>query len=462
METLSFNFDEDPEPEPVPRRTVYTVAELTEGIQSLLSAEFEDVRVSGEISGFKIWSSGHAYFNLRDNSALLKSVVWKSSLRYMKVKPADGMSVVARGSIDVRAERGEYQLIVSSLEAQGEGALLAAFERLKQRLAAKGLFDAARKRSLPPHPRRIGIVTSPKGAVIRDMISVLARRSPGIQVRLYPTPVQGEGAVEGICAGVAYFSQSGWAEVIIAGRGGGSLEDLWAFNEEAVARAIAASAVPVISAVGHETDFTIADFVADLRAPTPSAAAELAVPDQGALLDRLGMLRTRTVRAMEHRLNLMRRRMAERGAERALRLLQSRIGRLQQRIDDREYAIEAALRRRLAGRRAKLDELDRRLRRQDLRLRLAHARQRLLHAEGRLAGLIRQTLSAARERLSPLFARLEALSPLAVLERGYAIVETSGLRVVKDPAQVPAGSRVHVRVAHGRFDARVEAGGEER
>jgi exodeoxyribonuclease VII large subunit len=234
--------------------------------------------VSGEISGVKLASSGHYYFNLKERDAVLKCVAYRSANRYWKFKPADGLAVLARGHIDVYEMRGEYQLQVDVLEPQGIGALQLAFEQLKKKLAGEGLFAAERKRPLPRFPRRIGIVTSPRGAAIADIVHILSRRFPGLAIRLYPALVQGPGAAEEVCRGIDYFSRTGWPDVVIVGRGGGSLEDLWTFNEEAVARSIAACSVPVISAVGHETDVTIADFVADLRAPTPSAAAELAVP----------------------------------------------------------------------------------------------------------------------------------------------------------------------------------------
>src|ERR1700723_3428497 len=258
-----------------PDRKTFTVAELNARIRGLLGDEFDDVWVAGEISGTKNATSGHCYFTLKDHDAQLRCVCFRQSLRYLKVKPQDGMAVLARGHIDVYEARGEYQLLVEAIEPQGHGALQFAFEQLKKKLAAEGLFDPGRKRPIPRLPQRIGIVTSPTGAVVRDITEILSRRFPGLHLRIYPALVQGEGSVEAVCRGIEYFSNSGWPQVVIVARGGGSLEDLWTFNEEAVARAIAASTVPIISAVGHETDFTIADFVADLRAATPSAAAEL-------------------------------------------------------------------------------------------------------------------------------------------------------------------------------------------
>src|SRR5262249_36259077 len=265
--------------------------------RGVLDQEFRDVRVTGEISGLKLAASGHYYFTLKERESQIKAVAFRSAHRYWKFKPQDGMAVLARGRVDGYEGRGEYQLLVEMLEPQGAGALQLAFEALKKKLAAEGLFDAERKRPLPRFPRRIGIVTSPRGAAIADLVQILTRRFPGLHIRLYPALVQGEGSVEDICRGLEYFSRTKWADLIIVGRGGGSLEDLWTFNEEAVARAIARSSMPVVSAVGHETDVTIADFVADLRAPTPSAAAEMVVPAREEVIERIWVMRGKAVQA---------------------------------------------------------------------------------------------------------------------------------------------------------------------
>lgn len=434
---------------------VWTVTGLTAEIHRLLSRNFNDLRVAGEISSYKVWQSGHAYFTLKDAGAQIRCVLFRNSLRYMKFRPQDGLAVVARGSVEVRQERGEYQFIVSGLEPQGFGELQLAFEQLKQRLAAEGLFDQDRKRPLPPFPERIGIVTSPRGAVIRDMLSVLRRRWPGVHVRLYPTQVQGEGAVEGVCEGLRYFSESDWADIVIVGRGGGSLEDLWTFNEEAVARAIASSAVPVVSAVGHETDFTIADFVADLRAPTPSAAAELVTPSAIERLQRIDSLRTHAVRAARYRLAELNRRLSERGLDRAETLVSRRIGRGAQRVDELDYALRIAVRRRLAGKSDRWRGLDRRLSRLDLRLRLNAWKQRLDALERRLAERMRFKLTGAQRQLDPLAAQLNALSPLNILERGYAIVEDAYGRILKRSADTSPGESIQVRLHEGRVRAEV-------
>ncbi len=440
-----------------PQRRVFTVAELDRALRQILEADFDDLWVAGEISGCKTVTSGHCYFTLKDRDSQLKCVCFKGSLRYLKFKPQDGVSVIARGRLDLFPGRLDVQMIVESIEPQGHGALQLAFDQLKRKLAAEGLFEAVRKRPLPRFPRRIGIVTSPTGSVVRDMVQILSRRFPGIHVRLYPAQVQGEGAVEAVCRGLEYFSGSGWAEVVIVGRGGGSLEDLWTFNEEAVARAIARSSVPVVSAVGHETDFTIADFVADLRAPTPSAAAELVICTRQELLDRLDALRGQIERAAYFRIAQLARKLHQQGIDRPSAVLHRRIGRLMQRVDELDYHVRARLQALLETRRRRLREKQERLRAMDLRLKLGRGRRRLEIAEGALPQRIRLRLMEARRRFEPLPAQLAQLSPLRVLERGYAIVENES-GVVKEPAAAPPGSDVRVRLARGRLKARVLEG----
>ena len=434
---------------------VYTVTSLTTAIHRLLTLNFDDVRVQGEISGYKVWSSGHAYFTLKDSGAQVRCVLFRNVARYMKVKPADGMAVKLRGSVEVRQERGEYQLVVSGIELQGEGELQMAFDRLKRKLLEEGLFEVGRKRPLPAYPVRIGVVTSPKGAVIRDIISVLGRRWPVARVRLYPTKVQGEGAIEGVCDALARLGGSGWPEVIILARGGGSIEDLWTFNEEAVARAIAACPVPVVSGVGHETDFTIADFVADLRAPTPSAAAELIAPDREELLSRIVNLRGRAERSMTFALMRLGRRLSERGATRAGRLVERLIGRAQQRTDELEYGLRSALLLRLGNVEKRMEMLSRRLRQRDPRLWLAGSVHRARTIDARLAAAMAGAARPLAERLALLSARLDALSPLNVLTRGYAIVEGPE-GILRDAASASPGDAVNIRLAKGRLGARVE------
>src|SRR5713226_2747194 len=400
-----------------PSRKTYTVAELSACIRGLLGSEFNDIWVAGEISGCRMASSGHCYFTLKDQTAQVRCVCYKMTARYLKFKPQDGVAVLARGRIDLYDARGEVQLVVEALEPQGHGVLQFAFEQLKKKLAAEGLFDTARKRPIPRLPRRIGVVTSPTGAVIRDITQILSRRFPGLHIRLYPALVQGEGSIDAVSRAIEYFSSSDWAEVVIVARGGGSLEDLWTFNEEAVARAIAASRAPVISAVGHETDFTIADFVADLRAPTPSAAAELVICTREQLLEQIGVSEHKLVQSVRYRLAMAARRLHNQGVERASAVVHRNIGRLQQRVDELEYRLRERITSRQAGRGKRLEELATRLRSLDLRLRFAAARRRLEAAETALAQLARLRLTRAQGSLEPLLAHLTQLSPLKILER---------------------------------------------
>jgi exodeoxyribonuclease VII large subunit len=438
-----------------PTRKTYTVAELNAAIRGLLGDEFNDIWVAGEISGSKIASSGHCYFTLKDHDAQLRCVCFRASLRYLKFKPQDGIAVLARGRIDVYETRGEYQLQVELLEPQGHGVLQFAFEQLKKKLAAEGLFDAARKRAIPRLPRRIGIVTSPSGAVIRDITQILSRRFPGLHIRLYPATVQGEGSIEAVLRAIEYFSGSGWPDVVILARGGGSLEDLWTFNEEAVARAIVASSVPVISAVGHETDFTIADFVADLRAPTPSAAAELVIGTREQLFDQLDVFDHKLLQSVRYRLAMAARRLHQHGVERASAILHRGIGRLQQRVDELEYRLRERTGAAAAARRQRLEQLIVRLRSLDLRLRIAAARRRLEAADTAILQLVRMRLTRAHGRLDPLIAHLTQLSPLKILERGYALVTDAAGRIVKESTDAPVGSEIDVRLAKGQIAARV-------
>jgi len=438
-----------------PTRKTYTVAELNAAIRGLLGDEFNDIWVAGEISGSKTASSGHCYFTLKDHDAQLRCVCFRASLRYLKFKPQDGIAVLARGRIDVYEARGEYQLQVELLEPQGHGALQFAFEQLKKKLAAEGLFDAARKRAIPRLPRRIGIVTSPSGAVIRDITQILSRRFPGLHIRLYPATVQGEGSIEAVLRAIEYFSGSGWPEVVILARGGGSLEDLWTFNEEAVARAIVASSVPVISAIGHETDFTIADFVADLRAPTPSAAAELVIGTREQLFDQLDVFDHKLVQSVRYGLAMAARRLHRQGVERASAVLHRGIGRLQQRVDELEYRLRERTGTAAAMRRQRLEQLLARLRSLDLRLRIAAARRRLEAADAAILQLARLRITRAHGRLDPLTAHLTQLSPLKILERGYALVTDANGRIVKEPADAPVGSEIDVRLARGQIAASV-------
>jgi exodeoxyribonuclease VII large subunit len=439
----------------VPERRIWSLRELSDDIRAALDRGFSNIWVSGEISGTKLVPSGHCYFTLKDADAQIKCVCWKLSWWRLKFKPKDGIQVLVRGRVDIYEQRSEYQFVVEAIEPQGGGALQLAFEQLKQKLLADGLFDASRKRPLPRFPSRIGIVSSPKGAVIRDFIEILSRRFPGLHVRLFPARMQGPGSVEDIRRGLEYFGASGWAQITVIARGGGSLEDLWTFNEEAVARAIAASPIPVVSAIGHETDITIADFVADLRAPTPSAAAEMIVCTRQELLDRIEASRLQAGRAISFRLTVLARRLHEQAIDRAQALLHRSLARRTQRVDDAGERLRAAIRKHLAGRARARRTLEEQLRWFDLRPRLRRDRERLQGASVRAAAVMRLQMTQRRQRFEMLSTKLTQLDPRLILSRGYAIVLNDQSRIVREAADAPVGSDVKVMLAKDALTARV-------
>jgi exodeoxyribonuclease VII large subunit len=439
----------------VPERRIYSLRELSDGIRSALERGFGNIWVAGEISGTKLVPSGHCYFTLKDSDAQIKCVCWKLSYWRLKFKPKDGIQVIVRGRVDIYEQRSEYQFVVETIEPQGHGALQLAFEHLKQKLMAEGLFDAARKRPLPQYPARIGIVSSPNGAVIRDFIEILSRRFPGLHIRLFPARVQGPGSIEDVCRGIDYLGQSGWAEILVVARGGGSPEDLWTFNEEAVARAIWECPVPVVSAIGHETDITIADFVADLRAPTPSAAAEMIVCTKQEILDRIETCRTHAARAVRYRIAVLVRRLHEQAIDRAHSVLHRNISRRLQRVDELEERLRAGTRNQIALRERRRRDLESRLRHFDLRPRLRRAGERLNTSSFRIQSLMRTQLNQRRQRFETLAAKLEQLNPRLVLSRGYAIVLNESSGVVREAAEAPAGSEVKILLEKDTLTARV-------
>ncbi|HZS56306.1 MAG TPA: exodeoxyribonuclease VII large subunit [Bryobacteraceae bacterium] len=440
-----------------PQRRVFSVSELNNAVQNLLEAEFSNIWVAGEISGCRAGTSGHFYFSLKGGQSQLKCALFKGNARFAKFKPQDGLAVLARGRLEVYEVRGEYQLIVDLLEPQGAGALQLAFEQLKKKLAAEGMFDTARKRELPKLPRRIGIVTSPGGAVIRDILHVLERRFPGLHLRLFPAQVQGEGSVQQVCEGLRFFSAGGWAQVVIVARGGGSLEDLWTFNEESVARAIAASKMPVISAIGHETDFTIADFVADVRAPTPSAAAEMVVCTRESLIEQLTGCRAKAIQAIRYRLMLASRDLHRRGVDRAATVIHRAVTRRMQQLDDVQERMTSFQQRTNAERRRTLADLIKRLEAANLSLRFARIRHQQELLEQRLGKLAAARLNQGRRRHEALEAHLTQLSPLAVLSRGYAIVLNAQNRVIRAATETRPDDPVHIRLHSGTVEATVTA-----
>ena len=437
------------------RRQIRTVAQLNAEVRVVVAKSFEDIWVAGEVSNLRPASSGHLYFVLKDATSQISCVCYRSAIRFLRYKPQDGMAALVRGRLDVYVERGVYQVVVDWVEPQGLGDLQVAFEQLQRKLESEGLFAAERKRPMPKFPQRIGIVTSPDGAAIRDLLTVLDRRFPGLHIRLYPALVQGAGSVEQVIDGILYLGKSGWPDVVIVGRGGGSLEDLWTFNEEAVARAIAACPIPVVSAVGHETDYTIADFVADLRAPTPSAAAELVAPNKSEIAGQVTATGQRGERAMRFLLSRANTQVQQLGIERATGILLRRIGRSQQRLDDLDTRGRDVLRRRKGELRGQWQTLDARLHQQDLRVRLSEARRRLGTAEVALDHACRMRLAIEKQRLDPLTAKIGSLSPLRILERGYAIVQTAKGHVVTSPDEVRTGDPLDVRLHGGRLRAKV-------
>jgi exodeoxyribonuclease VII large subunit len=438
-----------------PARRIWTVRDLMSAVRTGLEREYTDIWVEGEISNFRPAESGHLYFTLKEDGAQLRIVMFRSQARLLRFRPADGMVVIARGRITVYESRGELQLSAEYLEPKGAGALQIAFEQLKAKLAAEGLFDQARKKPIPALPRHIGVVTSPRGAAIGDILNILRRRHQGAHVLIYPAQVQGEAAPREVSAGVRYFNRARTVDVIVVARGGGSVEDLAAFNDEGLARVVAASQLPVISAVGHETDFTILDFVADLRAPTPSAAAELVIESQQQLEERVGGLRRRLARAARYQLLMTRQRLMQLAQHGAFARMRDLIGRRQQRLDELTYRLAAAERHELQRYRQRLEVAAARLRLHDLRRVLGGMRREIESHTAALAAAARAHLMRRRARLEQMEARLRALSPLNILERGYALVFDAQGNLVKDAAQVQAGDEIRARLHRGEIEAQV-------
>jgi exodeoxyribonuclease VII large subunit len=439
-----------------PTRKIFSVSELSQEIKNLLERQYPDVWVSGEVSNFRAAGSGHLYFTLKDASAQLRAVCFRNQARYLKFKPEDGISVIARGHLSVYESRGEYQLYVEYLEPAGLGALQLAFEQLKQKLAAEGLFETARKKPLPLLPAAIGVVTSPTGAVIRDILRVLRRRFRNMNVLIYPVKVQGEGAAEEIVEGIRYFNRKQNVDVMIVGRGGGSLEDLWAFNEEVVARAIAASEIPVISAVGHETDFTIADFVADLRAPTPSAAAELVVHRKQDFITELENRARRMVQIIRLQLSEARQRLTELRMHHAFQTLATRLAERGQRVDDAIAVLERSMRSRLNVARQEWLRASAGVVRYDFRRLLGLKSAALVERLGRFDAALSRYLTERRSRLAHLEAILKERSPLIILQRGYSITRDAAGKIIRDAEAVALGSDISVRLARGELAATVK------
>jgi exodeoxyribonuclease VII large subunit len=439
-----------------PERRVWTVRALVAAVRTHLEREYTDTWVEGEISNCRAQSSGHFYFTLKDANAQLRVVMFSSKARLLKFRPTDGMQVVVRGRITVYEERGDLQLAAEYIEPKGAGGLQVAFEQLKAKLEAEGLFAAERKKPIPALPSRIGIVTSPQAAALRDILNILQRRHHSANAVIYPAQVQGDFAASEVAAGVRYFNQSRSVEVIIVGRGGGSAEDLSAFNDEGLARTVAASEIPIISAVGHETDFTIIDFVADLRAPTPSAAAEMVIRSRVEIESQAEAVRERLVRAMERRLLEARNALMERAQDGAFARMMDLIRQRQQKVDDLTYRLERAERQALELTRRRWETLAAAVRHYDLRRVLAGIRGELEAQTAAVAAAMRNQLLQNKVRIERMARALETLSPLAILDRGYALVFDASGQLIKDAAQVKPGDEINARVARGEILATVK------
>ena len=439
-----------------PPRHILTPSTLNRLVRGLLEDALPLVWIEGELSNVARPASGHLYFTLKDSGAQVRCAMFRPKSAALRFKPIDGMQVLLRARVGLYEPRGEFQLVAEHMEPAGEGVLQREFERLKAQLDAEGLFDAARKRALPRYARRIGVVTSATGAAIRDVLSVLARRWPLAEVDVLPVPVQGREAPPAIVAMLKKASASARYDVLLVTRGGGSLEDLWAFNDEAVARAIHACAVPVVSAVGHEVDFSIADFVADLRAPTPSAAAELLVPDAQATLRHLRQLRQRLALLEQRRLQSLGQRVDHLFARLQAQRPQARLARDRERLAHLHHRLLAVLRERQQGERNRLERLHARLLARHPQQRLPLLRRQLAEQSQRLRHAIARQLERERHALEQAARTLQAVSPLATLERGYAILLDANGNVVRSTSGVEPGAGLQARLADGSLALRVE------
>ena len=440
-----------------PERRVWMVRDLVAAVRTHVEREYADIWVEGEISNFRAQAaSGHLYFTLKDEDCQIKAVMFRSQARLLRFRPENGMQVVLRGRVTVYEKAGDLQLSAEYLEPKGAGALQIAFEQLKAKLQAEGLFDASRKKAIPALPSRIGVVTSPQAAALRDILNILRRRHHSANVLIFPAQVQGETAAKEVITGVKFFNRAHSVDVIIVARGGGSAEDLAAFNDEALARTVAASEIPLISAVGHETDFTILDFVADLRAPTPSAAAELVIRSRQELEEQASGLQERLARAMRYRLLMARQVLTEATRHGAFARMMDGINQRQQRLDELAFRLEKAERRLIEQHLRRWERASAAVRHYDARRVLAGIKRDLTSHTTTLGAAMKTVLLRNRSRLDQIEHQLKALSPVAILGRGYALVFDASGKLVKDAAQVNAGDTISAKLARGEITARVE------
>jgi len=445
---LGFNFRP-------PDRRVWKVRDLVAAVRTYIEKEYSEAWVEGEISNFRNPDSGHLYFTLKDGNAQIRVVMFRSPARLLRFKPADGLQVVIRGRVTIYEDRGELQISAEYIEPKGAGSLQLAFEQLKAKLEAEGLFASERKKPVPSLPSRIGLVTSPQAAALRDILNILQRRHHSVNVLIFPAQVQGDAASFEVASGVRYFNKADNVDVIVIARGGGSAEDLASFNNEGLARTIAASEIPVISAVGHETDFTITDFVADLRAPTPSAAAELVIRSRQEIEEQASTLHERLNRAMRYRLLMGRQALTQLSQHGAFARMMDLIRQRQQKLDDLTHRAELAERSLLVKSHRRWEVVSAAIRHYDLRLVLSGTRKELDSWTTALIGVIRNVLLQHRVRSDRLQTALESLSPLAILDRGYALVFDAGGKLLKDPAAINLGDQISARLAHGELHASV-------
>src|SRR5246500_5313565 len=438
-----------------PTRQILTVSELTGRLRDLLARNFTDIFVQGEISNCREAQSGHIYFTLKDDRAQIRCVFFKQQQRGIKFRPEDGLQVTVRGTISVYEQRGEYQIYVEKIEPVGLGALQLAFDQLKKRLQAEGLFDAARKKPLPLLPSRIGLITSPRGAAVRDVVRILTRRFPNVHLTVFPVRVQGEGAAQEVVKALKFFNAKKFVDVLILARGGGSLEDLWAFNEEIVARAIFDSQIPVISGIGHETDFTIADFVADVRASTPSAAAEVVVQTRREFDRHVKSLQDALGEQMRYRILVLSRRVHELAGRRGFRRPLDLLRQQRQRADELTSRVALGLKAWLEQSRKRFTAAHLRIARFDFRMKIAALRLRLDKRSVELGTLAQRLLQKKRETLERLSLQLQERGPLKALERGYAIATDAAGNVLRSAEQVAIGDAVAIRLQRGRLETEV-------
>lgn len=441
---------------PAGHRT-WTVRALVAAVRTHVEREYTDIWVEGEISNFRAHESGHLYFTLKDESAQIRVVMFRSAARLLRFRPENGMQIVTRGRVTIYDDRGELQISAEYLEPKGAGALQVAFEQLKAKLEGEGLFDASRKKPVPMLPRCIGIVTSPQGAALRDILNILRRRHHSAGVLIFPAQVQGDAAALEVMAGVRYFNKARTVDVVIVARGGGSAEDLAAFNHEGLARAIASSEIPVISAVGHETDFTIVDFVADLRAPTPSAAAELVIRSRQELEEQMEGIRSRLAQAMRFHVLNARQRLTALAQHGAFARMADFIHRREQRLDDLVHRMTQAEREILETQRRRFETLSAAVRHYDVRRVLIGMRKDLEVRTAALLSATRNLLLERRVRLDRMDTAVQALSPVAILERGYALVFDASGKLLKDAANIKTGDEISARLAKGTVKATVKS-----